>query len=67
MSRSKGARSGAGSGAASSTSSGGGKGRAVATVEDRELFFFVVSDDGIHDVPAAAIMGEVEEWGDERR
>ncbi|CAM9722438.1 unnamed protein product [Ascophyllum nodosum] len=67
VSRSKGARSGAGSGAASSTSSGGGKGRAVATVEDRELFFFVVSDDGIHDVPAAAIMGEVEEWGDERR
>lgn len=56
---------GGGSGSCGSIGGVIGKGRGVAAGEDRKLFYFVVADDGIHDVPAAATLGgAAEEWGD---
>lgn len=58
-------RQNAGGGSCRSVGSVIGKGRGVTAGEDRKVFYFVVADDGIHDVPSAAtLVGAAEEWID---
>lgn len=57
----KGAWQAAGATAATGRGGGGGGGGGVGGDESRS-YCFVVTDDGIHDVPAAAALGEGEGW-----